>query len=37
MSMYAKIYLSLSLYYSYEKLKESQERSKKSFILFIKV
>lgn len=34
MSMYSKIYLSLSLYYSYERTNESQEKSKNFYFLY---
>ena len=34
MSMYAKIYLSLSLYYSYEKILSSQKLSKKYYFIY---
>lgn len=34
MSMYAKIYLSLSLYYSYEKEKKSQKKSKNFYFIY---
>ena len=34
MSIYAKIYLSLSLYYSYEKVLESQEKSKNFYFIY---
>ncbi len=34
MSMYSKIYLSLSLYYSYEKSVSSQEESKKFYFIY---
>lgn len=34
MSMYSKIYLSLSLYYSYEKNESSQEESKKYYFIY---
>lgn len=34
MSMYAKIYLSLSLYYSYEKVIESQKKSKNFYFIY---